>query len=123
MRHPDGVTEDEMHQADSTRDFLTKAFSHPAVTGVFTWGFWGGHHSRPEAAFLREDWSERPEGNVWRERVRASWWTDAEAATDAVGEAVLRGFLGDYEVACGGSAREASLPTGGEIVTLVLPGD
>ncbi len=91
-------TSDEDLQVAYTRDFLTAAFSHPAVTGVMSWGFWAGSHWKPRAAFWSKDWSLRPNGKVFLDLIQNEWWTNAELKTDAVGRAVVRGFCGDYEI-------------------------
>lgn len=114
----DVAVEDEALQADYTRDFLTALFSHPAVVGVSTWGFWAGAHWKPEAALWREDWSERSAALAWRHLVREAWWTDVEVTTDAQGEAVVRGFLGEYQIRVGERIWQADLPNGGGVVTV-----
>jgi GH35 family endo-1,4-beta-xylanase len=85
-------------QADYTRDYMTLAFSHPAVTGFLSWGFWEGRHWKPEGAYFRKDWSIKPAGKVWIDLVTNKWWTRAKGETDASGSYGTRGFLGDYEI-------------------------
>jgi len=70
--HDINVT-DEQLQADYTRDYLTLAFSHPAVIGLLSWGFWQGQHWRPDAAYFRKDWSIKPAGRVWIDLVMHKW--------------------------------------------------
>jgi GH35 family endo-1,4-beta-xylanase len=89
---------DEQLQADYTRDYMTLAFSHPAVTGFLSWGFWEGRHWKPDAAYFRKDWSIKPAGQVWIDLVMHKWWTRASGQTDAQGSYNTRGFLGDYEI-------------------------
>jgi endo-1,4-beta-xylanase len=91
-------TSDGEVQVAYTRDFLTLAFSHPAVTGVLSWGFWEGRHWKPRAAFWSKDWTLRPNGEVWVDLITRQWWTDADLQTDSDGAATVRGFCGDYEV-------------------------
>jgi endo-1,4-beta-xylanase len=88
---------DEELQADYTRDFLIALYSHPSVTGFTKWGFWQRKHWKPDAAMFRADWTEKPNGKVWRELVRGEWLTHVTAATDAQGQLTTRGHLGDYE--------------------------
>lgn len=95
-------TTDEQAQADYTRDFLTAAFSHPAVKDFIMWGFWQGAHWRPNSALLRIDWSPKPNYNVWMDLTQHQWWTDVEGRTDANGVFRTRGFLGDYDVEIAG---------------------
>jgi len=89
---------DEQLQADYTRDYMTLAFSHPAVTGFLSWGFWAGQHWRPDAAYFRKDWSIKPAGKVWIELVTNKWWSRVSGETDAQGAYNNRCFLGDYEI-------------------------
>ena len=91
-------TMDERLQADYMRDFLTVAFSHPAVSGIMMWGFWSGRHWRPDAAMFRQDWSAKPVAEEWHRLVHDEWRTCDEATTDARGEATFSGFLGEYSV-------------------------
>lgn len=85
-------------QADYTRDFLTAAFSHEAVEGVLSWGFWAGKHWRPTGAYYDEDWALRENGEVYFDLVFDEWWTDERGTTDADGTFTTRGFKGDYTV-------------------------
>ena len=95
--HDASVYDGQLH-ADFTRDYLTVMFSHPAVIGVLTWGFWEKLHWIPSAAYYRADWSLRPAGQVWKDLVFKTWWTDTTVRTGASGESAVRGFLGEYEV-------------------------
>lgn len=90
---------DEQLQADYTRDLLTVAFSHPAVSSVTTWGFWEGRHWRPDAALWRKDWSIKPNGQAWLDLTRKQWWTRASGTTDSAGVFSTRGFKGAYQIA------------------------
>jgi len=89
---------DESVQADYTRDFLTAAFSHPAVTGVLSWGFWEERHWRPRAALFREDWRPKPNAIAWSNLVYRTWTTHTNVLASSSGKAVVRGFKGEYEV-------------------------
>ena len=116
-------TSDEQRQADYMRDFMTAAFSHPAVQGIIMWGFWEGRHWRPDSALFRLDWSVKPCGRVWEQLVFDEWWTDSEITTDGGGRGVVRGFRGDYEVvACAPDGLRKSvrvaLPAGGRELTV-----
>ncbi|MBS1877496.1 MAG: endo-1,4-beta-xylanase [Acidobacteria bacterium] len=89
---------DEQLQADYTRDFLTLAFSHPAVKGFMIWGFWAGAHWRPSAAMIRKDWSTTLAHDAWNDLIYRQWWTDVTGTTGVDGTFRTRGFLGDYDV-------------------------
>jgi endo-1,4-beta-xylanase len=115
---------DEQGQADYLRDFLTAAFSHPAVEAVTQWGFWEGHQWRPHGALLRKDWTLKPNGRVYLDLVYKEWWTSAEGQTGRDGSYAVRGFLGEYQVAVRAGGREkvvpVSLPRTGTKVAVVL---
>jgi GH35 family endo-1,4-beta-xylanase len=103
-------TMDVKAQADYLRDFMTIVFSHPATEGFIMWGFWEGQHWRPSAALYRNDWSLKPNGQVWLDLVEDAWWTEAEGATDAEGRYATRGFLGEYEITVTIGEQTRSLP-------------
>ncbi len=91
-------TRDEQLQAEYMRDVLTITFSHPSFDGIVMWGFWEGRHWRPNGALWRKDWSIKPSGEIWKELVFNTWWTDEEGSTDALGKSEFSAFLGDYEI-------------------------
>lgn len=118
-------TTNERLQADYLRDFMTLAFSHPAVTGILMWGFWEGQHWRPDAALWRKDWSLKPNGRAWLDLVFKTWWTDAAGHSDASGRYATRAFLGEYSLSASVGARtieaRVSLEKSGGEFTLKLP--
>ena len=119
-------TSDTELQVAYTRDFLTAAFSHPAVTGVICWGFWEGRHWKPRAAFWDTRWKLRPNGQAWVELVKGQWWTNADLLTDVSGLVKIRGFCGEYELtlkAVGHKAvtQRVSLSNLGEVVEMKIP--
>jgi hypothetical protein len=89
---------DEQVQADFTRDFMTTLFSHAAVNGILTWGFWQNAHWRPEAAMFRSDWTIKPNGQAWVDLVHNLWNTEIVGTTLPDGEYSTRGFRGDYDI-------------------------
>lgn len=100
-------TDDQELQADFTRDFLILAYSHPAVVGVQSWGFWEKAHWRPHAAMFRADWSEKPNATVYRDLVLNQWRTRAAGETDAEGNFSVRGFHGQYAIFVEKDGRQA----------------
>ncbi|MEQ7005305.1 endo-1,4-beta-xylanase [Actinopolymorpha sp. B17G11] len=121
----DVTTTDEALQADYTRDFLTVAFSHPAVTRITTWGFWEPIHWSPSAAMYRADFTPKPNAAAWRNLIYHDWWTRAGGRTNGGGAYTTRGFLGDYDVSVKvGQAverRRVSMPSrAGTLVTVVV---
>lgn len=118
---------DPQLQADYTRDFYTAAFSHPAVNGIWMWGFWERAHWMPEAAMYRADFSPKPNAVAYEQLVYRQWWTTAELTTDARGEATVRGFMGDYQVTAdlgdrGKPAVNVTLGPAGSEAEIKLPG-
>jgi len=89
---------DDAAQAEYLRDFVTVAFSHPAVTDFLMWGFWAGQHWLPDAALFRADWTVKPAGILWSNLVLREWTTATNVVVGANGRAVFRGFKGDYDV-------------------------
>lgn len=116
----DFATEDEELQAQFTRDLMTVAFSHPAVTDFLMWGFWEGSHWKPLGAMIRRDWSEKPSYRVWRELIFQKWQTEERGVTGSNGAFSFRGFHGEYEItvqSAGNTVQvEAQLPRAGQVV-------
>lgn len=101
----DITTEDTALQADWTRDFLTLAFSHPAVDMFTFWGFWEGAHWKPGAALYRRDWTPKPNALAY-EALLAGWTTRHEnLALPADRTLRFRGSPGIYEVTIGDETR------------------
>jgi endo-1,4-beta-xylanase len=91
-------TSDEQFQADYLRDFVTVAFSTQGVDSFLMWGFWEGQHWLPDAALYRQDWSIKPNGQVFKDLIFKTWWTNVSGQSDSSGSYSTRGFLGDYDV-------------------------
>lgn len=88
---------DEATRARYLDDFLTLCFSHPAVAGFQFWGFWDGAHWLSYAGLFRKDWTLRPEGEVFYQRVHRDWSTDLQVNIDD-GLARFRAFYGTYDI-------------------------
>jgi GH35 family endo-1,4-beta-xylanase len=92
------------------------AFAHPAVEGIYMWGFWEGAHWRPPAALWRRDFTLRPAGEMFRQLVFEEWWTDAAVVADAEGRVEVPAFFGTHAVTVGGRTRQVELsPEAGEV--------
>ena len=85
-------------QADFVRDFLIATFSHEAVEGIMSWGFWAEDHWRPTGAYYDADWNLRPHGERYMDLVFEEWWTEERGQADVDGVYALRGFEGEYEI-------------------------
>jgi len=118
-------TKDEQLQADYTRDFLIAIYSHPVVNGYIQWGFYEGHHWKPQAAMFRKDWSEKPNLQVWRDLVLKQWKTRFSSTTDSAGKLQSRGHFGKYKltVTATDTQSEHTFQHGkdGSAVRIILP--
>ena len=118
-------TTDEDLQAAFTRDFLTAIFAHEHVDDFVMWGFWESAMNGPDGAMFRDDWSIKPNGQVFLNLVFDEWWTVADLSTDENGTAGIRGFKGDYTilVSYGGSSEllQHRLINSGELVVTITP--
>ncbi|MGI9510428.1 MAG: endo-1,4-beta-xylanase [Geminicoccaceae bacterium] len=94
----DMATSDKQLLEDFTRDFLTLAFSHPAIQGFVFGAFWEGEESSPGASIYRRDGTLSPVGKLYRDLVRRTWWTDIAARSNADGELTTRVYQGDYTI-------------------------
>ncbi|MEP3892119.1 MAG: endo-1,4-beta-xylanase [Hellea sp.] len=108
-------TLDEGSQAAYTRDILQAAFASPALEAFIVWGWWEGDHWKPNAAMLREDWSEKPNYKAWQETIKREWWTRETGITNQLGQMSLRGFKGDYKVTVNGRTVFGTLDDAGLI--------
>lgn len=106
----------EQVEGDYMRDFLTATFAHPATEAFLTWGFWDGAHFQDNAPFYRLDWSLKPAGQSFIDLVFNEWWTEETVTTDANGQAVVRGFKGEYEVEVLGEVQQIDLLEALEVV-------
>jgi GH35 family endo-1,4-beta-xylanase len=115
---------DEQLQADYTRDLMTVLYSHPAVEGFIMWGFWDPRQWLNNSPMYRADWSLKPAGQVLMDLMFHQWWTNTAATTDGKGAAVVRGFLGNYQLDCTANGEtataKASLSRDGTSVVLTL---
>lgn len=89
---------DEETQANYLNDFMTMVFSHPAVESFIMWGFWDDNHWKNNAPMFRSDWSLKPSGEVFINKVFDEWWTNETGMTDEDGMYQTRAFKGDYQI-------------------------
>jgi len=111
---------DEALQAAYTRDFMTIAFSHPAVEGFLSWGFWEGAHWKPLGAYYRRNWELKPAGQLWHDLLTREWSTSLKTVSDKNGRVNLRGFKGLYDITVQfkGESRKFPVTLGDEGATL-----
>ena len=128
---PSKVTEYDMDEAlpDSTAakylsDFLTIVFSHPSSRGFLMWGFWDGAHWHSNAPLFNEDWTLKPSGQAFIDKVFGDWWTVATQETNASGIATFNGFKGKYRIkttSCGVTTVQTTGLLGELSVTVQQP--
>ena len=87
----------EAIQAEYLSAFYTLLFSHPSTQAItYTWFSDLDVPTGAPGGLLREDMSPKPAYEQLMRLIHQDWWTNAEATTNAQGEAVLRGFYGQY---------------------------
>ena len=87
---------DETTQADYMRDLLTLTFSHPGMDAFIMWGFWDGNHWKQNAPMFNLDWSLKPSGEVFIQKVFDDWWTNETQLSDLSGTSMMRPFKGKH---------------------------
>lgn len=99
---------DEATQADYMRDLLTLTFSHPGMDAFIMWGFWDGNHWKDNAPMFYQDWTLKPSGEVFIQKVFKDWWTSEQLTSDTDGSADVRVFKGDHLVTVRVGEQEAA---------------
>ena len=115
---------DELTQADYMRDLLTLTFSHPGMDAFIMWGFWDGNHWKDNAAMFNEDWTIKPSGEAFIQKVFQDWWTDVTASSDNLGLTTVRAFKGTHTVKVNKDGASASVEvelTSDTDITIQLP--
>ena len=115
---------DELTQADYMRDILTLTFSHPGMDAFVMWGFWDGNHWKDNAPMFYEDWSIKPSGEVFIEKVFQDWWSDEISNSDNEGLSTIRAFKGKHLITVtkdGNSVSTEIELTSDNEVTIQLP--
>lgn len=84
-------------QAERLEQIYTIAFAHPAVNGIYLWGFWRSAHWWPDAALWDEDWQPQLAAHTYQS-LRQRWQTRRRQHTNAQGELQLKAFHGSYAV-------------------------
>lgn len=102
-------SKDEKRKAESLATVYATAFAHPAVEGIYMWGFWEKRHWRPNAALWKADWSETPSAKLYRDLVFERWWTNEQFTADSQGESEVRVFYGDHLVTINGKSHRVNV--------------
>ena len=95
--HRQGVW-DEAAQADYAVKFYRVAFAHPAVRAITWWDLCDQGSWLPGGGMLRKDMSPKPVYDGLKRLIHDEWKTRVSGTTDASGQFIFRGFLGDYRL-------------------------
>jgi len=125
---PIAITELDVENADEAARaceldaVLRSGFAHPAVHGIWLWGFWEGAHWRPDAALWHRDFTPTAAGRAWRELILGEWWTRFEGRADDEGRCEVRAFFGTHRVEAAGQSLEVRLERGAPRAVVRLGG-
>ncbi|MCR9210317.1 MAG: PA14 domain-containing protein [bacterium] len=99
----DAMFIDEQTQADFTRDIYAALASNENVSLLTPWGFWEGDHwrSEEEAAFYRQDWTPKPNGQWLLDQT-----TESLFASTTWGPLTFNGKASEYLVQVAGETFE-----------------
>jgi len=102
------VGDTEQKQAQTLSDLYRVAFAHPAVVGIFMWGFWEGAIWERRSAIFKQNFEPKLAARTYRDLVRKQWWTNQTGKTSDRGEFSIRAFFGTYRltVQAGKTIRE-----------------
>jgi GH35 family endo-1,4-beta-xylanase len=101
---------DDKGHGDYIRDYVTAAFSHPAMQAVIFWGIWERDHWLADQGghMVNADWTPRPAWTEYLKLVNQTWRTSATLKTNAQGAASFRGFYGSYRVTATVNGKKVS---------------
>lgn len=102
-------TGDERGKAIALVTLYSTAFAHPAIEGIYMWGFWEKAHWIPTAAIWKADWRETLAAKYFRELLFKRWWTKFEGKADGNGSCEVRIFFGEQEVTVNGQTRRFTI--------------
>jgi endo-1,4-beta-xylanase len=97
-------------QAKYMSDILTLTFSHPAADAFLMWGFWDGNHWKGNAPIYNMDWSLKPSGQAFIDKLFKDWWTNDTAITTATGEVKFRPFKGKHKITVTKDGKSQTFP-------------
>ena len=90
--------EGEAGQAEYVEKLYTVLFSHPAVEAVTWWDLMDGSWQGAPAGLVRADLTPKPAYRRLLALIKGKWWTRADLASGADGQASFRGYLGHYRI-------------------------
>ena len=117
----DGYPDDFEEQKGRALDhFYRLAFAHPAVHGLYLWGFQEGRHWRTRGEAFRADLTPLPAGAAYCGLVGDEWLTTATVQAGADGFAAVRAFYGPYRITAGDRAVDTELRPDTEAAVIAL---
>ncbi len=117
----DSYTADFEEQKAAALDrFYRIVFAHPAVDGLYMWGFQEGRHWRTKGEAFRADLSPLPAGEAYCNLVGKEWLTDETVRAGDDGFAALRAFYGKHRLTVNGKSVEVELSPATEKLPVVL---
>jgi GH35 family endo-1,4-beta-xylanase len=84
-------------RADGLEILYREAFSHPAVEGILSWGFWEKSFWEPNCFIVDANWVLNEAGRRY-ESLLDEWTTNDANITGYAGDVNFRGFHGTYEI-------------------------
>ena len=107
--------EGEERQAREVILHYKTLMAHPAVEAITWWDLADGCWLNAPAGLIRKDYSCKPAYNELLKLIKGEWWlAPTKMTTDANGQFVLKGFLGEYELLVGIQKTIFSLKEKGE---------
>jgi endo-1,4-beta-xylanase len=107
--------EGEERQAQEVVTHYKTLFSRPLVAGITWWDLSDGGWLNAPAGLLRRDHSPKPAYEELLKLVKGEWWLPPTSmTTDAVGQFMFDGFLGEYELSLGNQKAAFSLDVKGK---------
>jgi GH35 family endo-1,4-beta-xylanase len=92
------VADTDEAQAQMLSDLYRVAFAHPAVHGIYLWGFWEGSNWEPRSALFRQNFAPKLAAQTYKDLVYRQWWTDEMGMSDRQGNYLTRAFYGNYQI-------------------------
>lgn len=111
----------EDRQAREVEEMYSILFRHPLVEAITAWNFsdegaWLG----APAGIVRADNTPKPAYSVLKQRIKGDWSTQVTTRTDEDGTVSFEGFLGEYELVCGGAKVTFIIEKDGEPERLII---
>jgi len=85
-------------QTESTQQFVTLCFGHPAVASINWWGFSDRNIWLPGGGLVDEEYNPKPVYTMLDKLINQTWRTNTEVITNNQGTISFRGFFGEYEI-------------------------